>query len=107
MATSNYVPANAQPFNVYRLIFSEIGVLTATIQLFLLHSIAIAQRRAPSWAAAAEDCSLSGPPSYLLCDRGCEVRDGKASSPVTPAYRIFTECGRNSSMPWYSSNQRP
>src|SRR6185503_11082248 len=42
----------SQGFNLWRLILSDSGVLTAATQLFLLNSIARRQRTAPSWAAA-------------------------------------------------------
>src|SRR6478752_5172065 len=44
----------SQGFNLWRLILSDSGVLTAATQLFLLNSIARRQRTAPSWAAAGE-----------------------------------------------------
>src|SRR4029077_8035559 len=42
----------SQGFNLWRLILSDSGVLTAATQLFLLNSIARRQRTAPSCAAA-------------------------------------------------------
>src|SRR4029077_10362494 len=72
----------SQGFNLWRLILSDSGVLTAATQLFLLNSIARRQRTAPSCAAAGGRLSPTRASiSISLCWWWVDTEDGSTLRP--------------------------
>jgi len=67
-------PLPIAAFQTVQLIFSDSGVLTATIQLFLLNSIARRHRTASSWAAAGGKLFTVRTSIVISYGRECETR---------------------------------
>src|SRR5215470_1392215 len=86
---SSRSPFQSQPFSLYRLIFSDSGVLTATIQLFLLNSIARRQRTVSSWAAAGGKLFTVRTSIVISYGRECETRARYHLLRPSRLHRIF------------------